>query len=314
MQARPDKFLGPVNCAYKTVSEEGVLALWKGSRATLTGMVMENAAAFAVNEQLKRIFPASPESEGTLSASEMAKGVVLGSITGIVTAAVLCPAEVIKTKTQVAMANHKLGDPPAPNEFKMLRAVWSKQGPRGFYTGLEAQAMRDGPFYAVFFGSYEISVHLLRQYTLLPDEATFFISGGIAGMVGWGAVIPFDGPKSIIQVICGCSSACTRHLKQRCCTAFKRSCGIAASGATTAAAISHPHHRHRHCHQASWTTGIAGDFGSTFRTVVRERGLGGLYAGFAPAMCRAFPANAALFLGYEMTKRGLNDVEEMLQF
>ena len=82
--------------------------------------------------------------------------------------------------------------------------------------------MRDGPFYAVFFGSYEISVNILKTSTLLPDEACFFISGGLAGMVGWGAVIPADGPKSIIQ--------------------------------------------------ASWTTGVAGDFGSAFRTVVKVCG------------------------------------------
>jgi solute carrier family 25 carnitine/acylcarnitine transporter 20/29 len=36
--------------------------------------------------------------------------------------------------------------------------------------------------------------------------------------------------------------------------------------------------------------------------VYAKEGLGGFFRGFSPAMVRAFPANAACFLGYEYTK------------
>lgn len=41
----------------------------------------------------------------------------------------------------------------------------------------------------------------------------------------------------------------------------------------------------------------------TFRTIVKERGYRGLFAGVEVALIRAWPANAALFVGYEYTKK-----------
>ena len=38
---------------------------------------------------------------------------------------------------------------------------------------------------------------------------------------------------------------------------------------------------------------------------VAERGIAGLYRGAGPALARAFPANAACFLGMEQSKRWL---------
>lgn len=49
-----------------------------------------------------------------------------------------------------------------------------------------------------------------------------------------------------------------------------------------------------------------GDFSPAFWKVYRERGVAGLYSGTFPALVRSFPANAALFLGYELTRRGLD--------
>jgi len=55
--------------------------------------------------------------------------------------------------------------------------------------------MRDGPFYMVFFGSYELNRAALLPH--LSDTAATFVAGGLAGMIGWTAVMPFDGPKSV---------------------------------------------------------------------------------------------------------------------
>jgi solute carrier family 25 carnitine/acylcarnitine transporter 20/29 len=40
-----------------------------------------------------------------------------------------------------------------------------------------------------------------------------------------------------------------------------------------------------------------------YRTLVKEEGYGALFTGFRPAMIRAFPANAACFLGMEMARK-----------
>lgn len=45
-----------------------------------------------------------------------------------------------------------------------------------------------------------------------------------------------------------------------------------------------------------------------FRSIVREEGPRALFKGVGPAMARAFPANAACFLGMEYSLRFMNSV------
>jgi hypothetical protein len=122
------------------------------------------------------------------------------------------------------------------------------------FIGLDAQIMRDAPFYAVFFGGYELNCYLFRKYVpSMPDELNFFLSGGFAGMMGWIMAMPFDVPKTNVQ--------------------------------------------------SRWDTRVVGSYFPELFRIARERGVGGLYAGLSPTLIRAFPANAALFLGVEMGKR-----------
>jgi solute carrier family 25 carnitine/acylcarnitine transporter 20/29 len=45
-----------------------------------------------------------------------------------------------------------------------------------------------------------------------------------------------------------------------------------------------------------------------FRVLIRQEGFSGLFKGLFPVMLRAFPANAACFLGFELAIRFLNFV------
>lgn len=72
---------------------------------------------------------------------------------------------------------------------------------------------------------------------------------------------------------------------------------------------------------ACWTVGIPADviksryqtapegryngLADVYRTLIREEGYAGLFRGIRPALIRAFPANAACFLGMEVTKKML---------
>ena len=48
--------------------------------------------------------------------------------------------------------------------------------------------------------------------------------------------------------------------------------------------------------------------GQVFTELVRTEGYLALYKGFGPVIARAFPANAACFLGYDLTMRALNNM------
>lgn len=187
MQARPDAFMSPVQCFMTTFREEGLRALWKGSVPALVGAVSENAVAFSVNQQLKRIL-ADMEGYGFGSEAGAEAGreggaeeslivpFLTGGFTGIFTSAALCPSDVIKCKVQVSRAMLKTGET-AMDAKEMLAHVLKTQGVRGLFVGLGAQFARDIPFYAFFFGTYELSLRTLKTYTTVPQEAAYLVAG-----------------------------------------------------------------------------------------------------------------------------------------
>ncbi|CAM9170752.1 unnamed protein product, partial [Hapterophycus canaliculatus] len=271
MQARPDAFSGMFQCLRKTLAEESIVSLWKGSTPALGGAVAENMVAFGVNEQLKRLFP---ERDG--KPAPWWQPIFFGGVTGIFTTVVLCPSDVIKCKVQIGRSIRKevagtggvgaagaagaagatakeAGGLPVLNATQMTRHVLRTQGIRGLFVGLGAQFARDIPFFAAFFGTYETVVRTGKESRYeVPLEVLYFMAGGLAGVVGWAVVMPIDSVKSIIQ------------------TADKPQ--------------------------------------SMFRTaqmVHQTQGWRALFAGLTAALVRAFPANAALFLGYEVVRRAL---------
>jgi Mitochondrial carrier protein len=59
--------------------------------------------------------------------------------------------------------------------------------------------------------------------------------------------------------------------------------------------------------QASYETKVLGSYVPELVRIARERGIAGLYNGLGPTLVRAFPANAALFLGVELGKRAFDN-------
>ena len=55
--------------------------------------------------------------------------------------------------------------------------------------------------------------------------------------------------------------------------------------------------------QSRYDTKVIGSYFPELFKIARERGLTGLYSGLGPTLVRAFPANAALFLGVETGKK-----------
>eukprot|EP00558_Chaetoceros_sp_UNC1202_P006076 CAMPEP_0197236290 /NCGR_PEP_ID=MMETSP1429-20130617/3448_1 /TAXON_ID=49237 /ORGANISM="Chaetoceros sp., Strain UNC1202" /LENGTH=253 /DNA_ID=CAMNT_0042695045 /DNA_START=154 /DNA_END=915 /DNA_ORIENTATION=- len=242
-------YTGVLQATKKTVAEEGIAALWKGAVPTAMGMAAENAMAFGVNEALKRAFPDPSKDSSNINARpDLIRPFLMGTITGCCSALVLLPSEVVKAKTQVVVGNN--GASSSDVYKRMLR----KQGVKSLFCGLDSQLMRDGSFYAVFFGGYELFCYSFRTYVpSMPEELNYFLSGGFAGMLGWAVAMPFDVPKTNVQ--------------------------------------------------SRWDTKVVGSYFPEMARIAKERGVIGFYSGLGPTLIRAFPANAALFLGVEMGKK-----------
>mmetsp|Transcript_14852 Transcript_14852/g.30358 ORF Transcript_14852/g.30358 Transcript_14852/m.30358 type:complete len:296 (-) Transcript_14852:950-1837(-) len=247
MQTNPAAFPSVVFTSKTILSKEGVSAFWKGAVPTAMGMVLENAMAFGVNEALKRTFPDDAKEDPT-KRPDLLRPFMMGAITGCFSATVLLPSEVVKAKTQVVVGGTEA------SSTDVYRKMIRKQGVRSLFMGFDAQIMRDAPFYAFFFGTYELNCYFFRTYIpSMPEELNYFLSGGFAGMLGWTAAMPFDVPKTNVQ--------------------------------------------------ASWNSRVVGSYFPELIRIAKERGPLALYTGLIPTVLRAFPANAALFLGVEMGKK-----------
>lgn len=248
MQTNPTLFPTVSQTCSRMLRQEGVLAFWKGSIPTAMGMICENAMAFGVNAALGRYFADKNDSNNVLL-HPIVKPFVMGALTGCCSALVLLPSELVKAKLQVCST-------PTTTSAILKRMMKEQGGMRSFCVGLDAQLARDGVFYAVFFGSYELLCRGFEE--VLPrntsKEWIYFLSGGFAGCIGWTVAMPFDVPKTNVQ--------------------------------------------------ARYDTAVWGSYLPEMKRIVQERGIVlGLYQGLGSTLVRAFPANAALFLGIELGKK-----------
>lgn len=162
-----------LNCVRKTITEEGVVALWKGYIPAFAGAVTENATAFVLNGIFHRLL--DDEGEGNSPRSSK-KSFLLGAGAGFFTAFVLCPTDVVKCREQVLSSRGQTRSAP-----RIALDLYRKEGCRGFSKGIGPQVWRDVAFFSFFFGSYEYFNAQLQMHFELPAAVTCFVSGGLAG-------------------------------------------------------------------------------------------------------------------------------------
>ena len=56
LQTQSYLFKNMIDCAYHTIRNEGILALWKGATPAVTTGIVENAVVFSANGLLHSIF------------------------------------------------------------------------------------------------------------------------------------------------------------------------------------------------------------------------------------------------------------------
>jgi hypothetical protein len=197
MQTNPTIYSSVASSVSNIWHTEGIAAFWKGAVPTAAGMAAENAMAFGVNAALKRAFPdpTTIQSHNDITSNtglpSLGRPFIIGAITGCCSALVLLPSEIVKAKLQVVVGANVTAQ-------EIMRRMIQKQGYASYMIGLDAQLARDSSFYAVFFGGYELSCYLFRTHVpSMPEELNFFISGGLAGMLGWTCAMPFDVPKTV---------------------------------------------------------------------------------------------------------------------
>jgi hypothetical protein len=171
MQTSPSSYPSVLYTAKSIMTNEGVSAFWKGAVPTSMGMIAENTMAFSVNEALKRAFPDVGRSrEDPTKRPDLVRPFLMGAVTGCCSATVLLPSEIVKAKTQVVVGSMN------SSSAEVYKQMIKRQGMRSLFVGFDAQIMRDMPFYAFFFGTYELNCYLFRTYIpSMPEELNYFM-------------------------------------------------------------------------------------------------------------------------------------------
>ncbi|TRY98586.1 hypothetical protein DNTS_005277 [Danionella cerebrum] len=195
--------------------------------------------------------------------------------------------------------------------------LYREKGVRGVYRGTVLTLIRDVPSNGVYFLTYEVLKHQLT-----PDGESVhrlstprvLLAGGVAGLLNWLIALPADVLKSNYQTDHVVYGSVTLRLilpSQR--SYCRPSCcrGVHGGSVASAADLSVHATLRSHCKKRETLCSAAPDgryrgLRDVLRVLLRDEGAAGLYKGLSAVMLRAFPANAACFLGFELALKGLH--------
>ncbi|XP_017849308.1 calcium-binding mitochondrial carrier protein Aralar1 isoform X2 [Drosophila busckii] len=133
--------------AWTVVRELGFLGLYKGARACLLRDVNFSAIYFPAYAHTKS---ALADKDGYNSPLSL---LAAGAIAGVPAASLVTPADVIKTRLQVAA---RTGQTTYTGVWDATKKIMAEEGPRAFWKGTAARVCRSSPQFGVTLVTYEL--------------------------------------------------------------------------------------------------------------------------------------------------------------
>ena len=149
-------YAGPVDCVRKIVMNEGgIRALTRGLGTTLLRDGPAFGAYFASYELFTNssMFSSGDENSGNLNTSAL---LMAGGMAGVVSWIISYPMDVVKSRIQCSAGSKGL--------LHTARAMYSQEGSRGFFRGLNTALIRAYPSNAAIFFTVNLVHHLHAKY------------------------------------------------------------------------------------------------------------------------------------------------------
>lgn len=193
-EAQKRKFTGTWDGIKKIVKFEGVSTLWRGLSLTLLSAIPSNVVYFTAYEYMRDNSPIN---------SSPLNPLICGALARSVSATVISPLELAKTRMQGAVGDSSQGN--CKTVFKGVQAMVRNEGVFSLWRGLVLTLWRDVPFSAIYWGCVE---YIRDELSKLPyfqrsNDSTFtkaFIAGSIGGAIAAVATTPFDVGKTRRQI------------------------------------------------------------------------------------------------------------------
>ncbi|KAG5677604.1 hypothetical protein PVAND_007348 [Polypedilum vanderplanki] len=189
------KFNGTADAFVKIIKTEGVPSLWSGLSPTLVLAIPTTVLYFVSYEQmrvrLKDFHMKTIKANTDTYKMPMWIPLLAGSSARILAVTVVNPLELIRTKMQSEKMSYK-------EVGTAFTGMLRQHGIRGLFKGLPPTIMRDTPFSAIYWTSYE-SFKKFKNITN-PDIFEAFVGGALAGSLAAFLTCPFDVIKTHQQI------------------------------------------------------------------------------------------------------------------
>lgn len=268
------KYRNALHCTTHILKREGVKGLYKGATSSFVGMAFESSLLFGVYSQMKQALQGGDPSSGRPKLAIVVPSAACG---GALISFVLCPAELVKCRLQVQakdsgsfVKHHRRYEGPLDCALKTIR----NEGIQGLFCGGLTTFLRESIGNAVFFSTYEMTRYYMLSTIGMHSKMDRQAGAQSSQFINYSSKILIDAGVGVFSG--GLAGI-----------AFW-SAVLPLDVAKTRIQISpNANERRNPVHALSM--------------IYRELGFRGFYAGLGPTLVRAFPANAAAIVTWELT-------------
>lgn len=200
----PLRYTGPLDCFRQSISQDGLLSLYRGISAPLFGAAIETSSLFfsyrIAQELVKSTFYGRVGEDEKLSLGPL---VLCGAASGAFTSLFLTPIELVKCQMQIPSSTSSKG---TAGPLSIITSVVRHHGLFGFWYGQLGTFIRETGGSAAWFGSYEAVCALFKRYNATGDSGEpklhfhqRLLAGAVAGMSYNFVCFPADTIKSRMQ-------------------------------------------------------------------------------------------------------------------
>ena len=239
-QTQPD-ITSSWDAVVKVQKHRGLMSLYQGLASPLVGSMLECSVLFVTFGYIKKMLRAEDDSlSSTVPAWKVWSS---GGLSGMFSAGVLTPFELIKCRLQIQQQGAKQYSGPVDCLMKTVQ----QEGLQGLWRGNLSCLAREMPGNAAWFGAYDFLMRRVQaKYTIEKREDVPLMysamSGSVAGVMYWLIPYPADTVKSKIQTDSrfadkSIPQAVRMILQEEGVTGMYRGCGITCARAAPSHAL-----------------------------------------------------------------------------
>ncbi|KAJ3018519.1 mitochondrial thiamine pyrophosphate transporter [Thoreauomyces humboldtii] len=189
VNASQSKYSGVIQAFGRIIREEGVRGLWKGNLSAEYLYLTYGAVQFYSYYEFETLVKRANASVDNVLPTEMLAGALAGSTATLAT----YPFDLLRTRFAVQGV-----DGPYTGLVQAVRQITATEGIRGFYRGVWPSVLQMMPQMGIVFACYGAFKRALDGVQM--HGTSNFVSGGLAGMIGKAAVMPFDVVRKRLQI------------------------------------------------------------------------------------------------------------------